>query len=116
MAIEFIVDAIDPVQIDYGNGRLYPAIFDMRAMAYVEKAVGTGHLAFAQKLVDNTYTLNELAALATAMHRSAGVKVNEEQILQTLNFQNYMDIGAQLIDAMINKLPRDGGAGKNSMA
>lgn len=102
--MKFIIDAITPVKIDYGNGRVYPAIFDMRALAYVEKAAGTSHLVFAQKLVDNSYTLDELAALATAMHRSAGVEVDEDQVLQALNFQNYMLVGEQLIKAMIGHM------------
>lgn len=114
--VKFEVSAIEPAQIDYGNGRVYPAIFDMRAMAHVEKAVGTGHIAFAQKLVDNTYTLEELAALAAAMHRSAGVDVTDEQVLQAMNFHNYPQIGAQLVEAMIGNLPEGDGKQKNAKA
>lgn len=112
MAIKFDVEAITPAQIDYGNGRVYPAIFDMRAMAHVEKTIGTGHLAFAQKLVDSTYAVEELAALAAAMHRSAGVEVTDDQVLQAMNFQNYTQIGTQIIEAMIGKLPPGNGEQK----
>jgi hypothetical protein len=108
--MEFKVDAIDPVQIDYGNGRVYPAIFDMRAMAYVEEKTGKGHLTLAKQLIDEEggYSLKELAALGASMHRSAGVDVTDEQVLQAINFQNYNTVGMQIIAAMIGGIPQSG--------
>ena len=119
MAIKFDIEAIEPAQIDYGNGRVYPAIFDMRAMAYVEKKTKKGHLVLARQLVSEKggYSLEELALLAGAMHRNAGVEVDDEQILQAMNFQNYNLAGAQIIAAMIGALPQlEDGEQKNEEA
>ncbi len=124
--IAFVVDAKEPVLIKYGEGREYPALFDMRAMAYLEKATGVGHLAFAAKLASGydekteqviiKYTLDELAALAVAMHRSAGVDVTEDQVLQAITFENYNEVATQLITAMVGKLPEPEEEGKNTEA
>lgn len=124
--IAFVVDAKEPVLIKYGNGREYPAIFDMRAMAYVEKATGVGHIAFAMKLASGydsatgqvavNYTLDEIAALAVGMHRSAGVEITEEQFLSALALDNYLEVIAQIIGAMMDKLPEPEEEAKNAGA
>ena len=108
MAIKFDIEAVEPAQIEYGNGRVYPAIFDMRAMAYVEKKTGKGHLMLAKELVEEEggYSLEEIAALAAAMHRSAGVDVTDEQVLQAMNFKNYNIVGMQIVAAMIGGMPQ----------
>lgn len=95
------------------NGEEYPAIFTLGAMADIEEKTGIPYAKLFNRMAEGEGTIKEQAALVWACLQAGGTKVEFDDLVNSLDINQFADVLTQIMNIIGEQTPEAGEQLKN---